>query len=177
MSNNVLFLLLIIFFFFTLNYGKIQEKHVGDYIIVFDEYNPRDWYSAEDYCQINFGTNLASIHSQDDFDTITNGLFVAHEDYCTWIGLNDINNETGFDGTINAPWEYTDGTNYDWELPWDPCCPRTSDDCVYLLFMKDHVVSGPGRYEFISSSCNGTLHPQRDIYHCHTQWACNGTCY
>ena len=164
MSCFILFSAIPLLFIFAK--GQIAENHVGDYIIVHDPDASRDWFSAEDYCETNFGTKLASLHSQDDYDAIENGLVVT-SGVCTWIGLNDINNEAGSDGTISATWEYTDGTNYDWELPWYPGEPSPNaggrdNDCVYLL----------GTSGFIDVWCDGLV--ANTVHSCFSQWVCNG---
>ena len=61
------------------------------------------WSDAEDYCETIFGTNLASIHSDDD----NNEIYTLISTTLSWIGLNDIDNDGTFIWTDNTDVDYT----------------------------------------------------------------------
>ena len=91
--------------------------YIADCIFI-DKYTYHDtkmiWTDAQEYCQDTFGTDLASVHSDQDMDIITtlsNGLRV-------WIGLNDIDEEGTF--------IWTDGSPFDYAI-WKPGEPNNYD--------------------------------------------------
>ena len=51
-----------------------------------------------------------------------------------WIGLNDIRNESGTDGSITTgTWAWSDDSPTDFEITWAPGEPNTSgdEDCAW----------------------------------------------
>ena len=125
------------------------------------------WHSAKTFCLL-FGTNLASIHSESDFNetrnlcqnehpTITNGP-------SCWIGLNDVDNE--------SVWKWEDGTVTDYGFinnlstnptsgifPWatnnqnqsEPNDASGNEDCVILWRLHD--------YKWNDASCDANYYP------------------
>ena len=97
-----------------------------------------DWYTAENYCNTHFGTNLASVHSTDEFDDLNyvyqEKVFVYNTD--VWIGLhyNDNNQFEWIDGTTTTG----DDDDFDYNSLWDTNEPNNYNSnafnnvCVYL---------------------------------------------
>ena len=88
----------------------------------------RVWPEAQQYCQDQFGTDLASVHSDQDQEIITTVSNGAKG----WIGLHDIDKEGTF--------IWVDGTTFDYGstlyiLPWRPDRPNDyqgREDCVMI---------------------------------------------
>ena len=88
----------------------------------------RVWPEAQQFCQDQFGTDLASVHSEQDQEIITTVSNGAKG----WIGLHDIDQEGTF--------IWVDGTTFDYGstlyiLPWRPDRPNDyqgGEDCVMI---------------------------------------------
>ena len=73
------------------------------------------WIDSEDYCVNTLGTNLASLHSERDFQESLN---VCDDSYCH-IGLNDRDNEMQFEWTDETTFDYASdisGAVYPWHV-------------------------------------------------------------
>uniref|UniRef100_A0A8C6LR86 C-type lectin domain-containing protein n=1 Tax=Nothobranchius furzeri TaxID=105023 RepID=A0A8C6LR86_NOTFU len=66
----------------------------------------KDWADAEKYCNL-FGGNLASYHSEDDYNFIRHLIYrAAHSDRQSWVGGND--------AVQDCTWFWSDGSNFDY---------------------------------------------------------------
>ena len=147
--------------FFKNVVASITINSVGEYTCVFDNANTYNFYDALAYCESQ-GVSLASIHSDSDQSDFENSLVDPLA--WTWIGLNDINNEAFFDGSINASWEYTDGTPYDYEIAWFPSFgefrgdPDGGDaqDCV-LWWIYTYEVDNTEYPSYIDAACGSAF--------------------
>ena len=97
-----------------------------NYIFVQDQKN---WFSAELYCQNNFGTHLGTIISDEDLKEairiINDTNKLINDNYDIWIGLNDILNEGDF--------VWIDGTSCDYV---------TSGDCRDDPHWIEQIITG-----------------------------------
>eukprot|EP01084_Bolivina_argentea_P153556 267750_1 len=98
-----------------------------------------DFYSANDYCLNNFGTNLASIHSDYESQEISDLCNTYSYQNCL-IGLNDINYE--------GVYEWIDGSVVDYPINWkdgspdNQCseCGGIEEDCCILYNGDDQKI-------------------------------------
>lgn len=75
------------------------------YHFIFDGSILRNWYEAQAYCNITFGTNLATIETVEKSE-IAMQIMITDEgnpSLPSWIGLNDINTEGEWGWISNAP--------------------------------------------------------------------------
>ena len=95
---------------------KAQDNYIGST----EELN---WTDSEAYCLSQFGTHLASIHSDDNFDDAA--TFVEAEGRSHWIGMSDLATE--------GVYQWTDGSNASY-FQWDSSEPDEDldTDCVYM---------------------------------------------
>ena len=110
--------------------------------------NALNFTAAQSYCQEQLGTDLASIHSETEYDELIasisssahylgDGVWIGG----VWIGLNRLN--TNDDQT----WEWTDGSPWDWGTnvsggvyPWidfEPNNKGGSEKCVTTAAWND----------------------------------------
>ena len=96
------------------------------------------WEEANEYCYDTYGTQLATINSDEDWNDVLD-LFAMDSSYTqAWIGLNDVNNDGTFEwATLN----YSDtpiilSTSWD---NWGTGEPNggTNENCVESNFYKD----------------------------------------
>ena len=106
------------------------------YILIEKDYT---WQQARSFCRSNLSTDLASIHSDDDNFEIKQLLLNKGNSYLTWIGYNDIDNESewkwsdGSDGISSSFGANVSGGVYPWHN--DPNQPSNSggdEDCTEL---------------------------------------------
>eukprot|EP01084_Bolivina_argentea_P293141 504133_1 len=82
------------------------------------------WIDADNYCQTQYGTHLASIHSLDtgyDWNEIITQMNISEID-SVWVGLHDVNN--------NGNYTWSDGTFFDDTLSIFESLPN--GQCVYI---------------------------------------------
>ena len=103
MNGVLIFALLLV----NIAFGTISINKNGYFIGVYDDTNNYNWFEAKEYCMINFGSSLASIHSLNDQINLINSLII--DNITSWIGLNDIATESNY--------QWSDGTDYDYNLP------------------------------------------------------------
>ncbi|XP_071372767.1 ladderlectin-like [Centroberyx affinis] len=101
--------------------------------------SPRTWVQAESYC-LNFGANLASVHSFEEYQFIlemvrrNTGAFPS-----TWIG--------GTDAFQDRLWFWSDGSRFDYQL-WNRGEPNNyggREPCVVMNFR--------GRISMVGEDC------------------------
>ena len=124
-----------------------------------------DWFSAELYCQNNFGTHLATIISDQD---LKEAIKIINEtnNFDIWIGLNDILNDGEF--------VWIDGTSCDYVTSGD-CkddphwietvtiisgfhCGKINTDFIAEgngTRVFEHSLCDPPKYERVQFLCNG----------------------
>ena len=94
-------------------------KRSDNYIYV--QYPQKGWRKAEQFCRDKFGTNLASVHSDEEMNEITDLINGAS----VWIGLHDIRIEKKFRWIDKSDVDYT---------KWAPGEPNDdgnkNEDCV-----------------------------------------------
>ena len=114
------------------------DGQLNKYIYVYNDGNYR-YDQAQEQCQILFGTDLASIHSDRDLheaQLLCNATQTI--DRSCFVGLNDLNNDT--------IWEWIDGTTFDYgttlgEYPWFEGEPNNPlrEHCVELRHQFDFL--------------------------------------
>lgn len=142
----------------------INETYNEHYISVIDSSDTYNFYQAKDYCIVNYGSSLASIHNISQLNSFQNILFKNDKtDFVVWIGLNDI--------LYEGNWTYTDGTQFDsstynmW-FPWGANQPDNNssvgEDCVAYLQLN---------HSFYDYSCD-TNHSHQFVCnrHSNTNW-------
>ena len=145
---------------FVCDFGTIgiTETIVGNYVGIYNDMKAYTAEEADNYCLSNYGTHLASIHSIEDESAVISTIITDSSG--AWIGLNDIENESGLDRSLDAGWEYTDGTQYDYLINWGPL-PSVGaggwGDCVAYQQFSDWLT---GFYDGYCTNAN-------------TQFVCN----
>ena len=123
-----------------------------------------NWSLAELYCQDVCNSNLASIHSESDFDAISSILNQSLElNRRAWFGLNDIVNELDFVYTDGTPFNFGNNTSTPGNYPWTVDSPADdssngNQDCCNLIrrsprktvFNDDECYE---TYPFICNTC------------------------
>ena len=117
-----------------------------------------NWIDSLLYCENNFGTSLASIHSSDDQTEASNAAYGATPDeeetthVYGWIGLNDY-----FDN--DGSWSWSDGTSFDYAY-WASGEPNNdNEDCAQIAGLTQtryplvNGINGPWNDE----TCTTTL--------------------
>ncbi|XP_060890629.1 galactose-specific lectin nattectin-like [Labrus mixtus] len=93
-------------------------------------FNEKDWDDAEDSC-IEQGGNLASIHSDEDYNALRNLVKTSTGiDKQTWVG--------GYDAVKEACWRWSDGSSFNFDN-WGPKEPNNfgkGEHCLELNFNK-----------------------------------------
>ena len=117
-------------FILDLTSCTIHYNNNGYYIGVFDDTNKYNWFESKKYCMVEFGSTLASIHSDADYYNLLDARIDQTES--TWVGLYDINWDSG-DGN----WRWSDGTDFNYNVPWEPGEPNNggadgNEDCGEL---------------------------------------------
>ena len=132
---------------FQFVYGTIYQDQVGLYIGIYDDSSIYTWSHAQAYCEIVYGTSLASIHSSTDESACSLARYTTS--YYAWIGLNDISTE--------GVWTWSDDTPYDYAIAWSSGQPDNSgnEDCVHFF--------STASASFNDRSCDST----------HRQFVCN----
>ena len=81
---------------------EMDDFVVGNYYV---SNTPMTWSDANNYCNITYGTSLATITNDDDAQTLLD-LFEQNGDY--WIGLYDYTEDnTGWAWVSGYPWFVT----------------------------------------------------------------------
>ena len=123
-----------------------------------------NWNMAEVYCQETCNSNLASIHSQSDFDEIAQ-LFEHHSEINTsvyqevWFGLHDIHNELGFVFSDNTPFDWANDISKPGNYPWTRDSPANdsingNQDCGTIIKYSDQdALWRPRLYFYNDNEC------------------------
>ena len=138
-------------------FGKLFEKpsSTGQYINVYQPYETVNWFDAKDYCMDNFASSLASVHSSDDETELLDSR--VDTSVWTWVGFNDINNESiaGDTSLGNNRWQWTDGSDFDYALNWgsgQPDDAGSNEDCGMYYpqgTANDYVCESGQLHQFI----------------------------
>ena len=106
----------------TLEIVSSNKNYVGVYLT-----NGTNWYDARLYCQREFGTDLASIHTESQNTEAASVVYQAGYLQGAWIGLNDILNESIFIWSDNTSFNYSS---------WHPDEPNNlgDEDCGEINF-------------------------------------------
>ena len=59
--------------------GTISTNNNCDYIGVYDDTNTYSMFEAKEYCMVNYGSSLASIHSDNDSISVENARLIGHK--------------------------------------------------------------------------------------------------
>ena len=131
---HTLFSFLILGFAITkLVSGQLYTNESENFYYYFDSSNTISWQNAEQACINDHGTLLASVHSSSDENEIFAYMHDGTYNFY-WIGLNDIRNESGTDGSISTgTWKWSDDSPTDFEITWAPGEPNMSgdEDCAW----------------------------------------------
>ena len=85
-----------------------QPQPRSYYFVSVPENEKLNWFQAQEYCQDNYGTNLATVTTRRDFELAVNIMNESGDPYVpTWIGLNDINKEGVWRWASNSPCDST----------------------------------------------------------------------
>eukprot|EP01083_Nonionella_stella_P062508 162504_1 len=129
------------------NHANCQTKHraiCNSCNSKFNKYIPieivSDWYEAQALCHSYYGTDLASIHSQEDYDEAV--LIADLLSYDVWIGLHDRISEETFSWVDGTPFDFaTDlsGGKYPWHQnnPSSGWLGLGEEDCVEISYGFD----------------------------------------
>jgi len=115
---------------------------------------PLDWSSANEYCQYQCNSNLASIHTSAEY-------FIAQEVIANngitepvWIGLNNANNPDTFE------WSDSSGlTSSNWD-DQQPDLSSTTKHCVAINPLNNNKwfnTESSNEYPFLCNSCEGII--------------------
>ena len=113
-------------------------KH-DNYIAIEAENYGLNWEEANQFCQDEFDTQLASIHTTDEYNSINTMMIELGWDndddddlnYKVWIGLTDIENEKTY--------IWADGTIYDSNnANWASGQGKSSEDCVAMRLSESN---------------------------------------
>ena len=138
----------------TMKYFFNGTKYIGVYAP-----SGINWYNALSYCQSEFGTSLASIHSENDQIAASDATYAAtpfsveSESFLAWIGLNDYFDN---DGTFS----WSDGTSFNYNY-WGSGEPNSA---------SGHCVTIQGLTSTRYPLTNGVNGPWND-------WSCSNTPY
>ena len=113
----LLFVLLVLSILHSCN-SRIATDETSKYIRVrFTDCTTVNFYSAKEFCMSRYKSTLASIHSDDDYYEI---IDIVDNYENAYIGLHDLRfNESIVNYTTKFNWEWTDGTDYDYQIKWD----------------------------------------------------------
>ena len=110
-----------------------------------------NWEISGALCRIQYGTELASLHSNDDYDEAKS--IVDDAGTSAWIGLNDMDTEDTFIWSDGTPFDFgTSSSNSKGTYPWypgqpdncDQCNPDFEEDCVEISHNLDSKLNdGP----------------------------------
>ena len=114
------------------------------------------WSDGEAYCMDNYGTNLASIHDEDQNVEASNLCYTT--EYDCYIGLNDID--------IANVYVWTDGSLFDYDS-WSPSEPSatTNEYCIRIAARGSSVFGAWGdrdcerEYAILCNKFNPTADP------------------
>ena len=135
-----------------------------------------NWNSAEVYCKETCNSNLASIHSESDFDQIARIFEEAsfinksiHQK--AWFGLHDIHNEMGFVFSDNSSFDWGNDVSSPGNYPWAEDSPANDSingdqDCGNIIRFKGqgygtqaYVYNDDECYELHRFFCNQCSSP------------------
>eukprot|EP01084_Bolivina_argentea_P272036 463076_1 len=108
------------------------EESDDKYIYVNEQ---RNWFDAEQYCQDHYGTNLATILSEEDMMRVR---LLTGPGIEAWIGLNDLGTESF--------WEFSDGTT---------CGPQSCSNLPLWVFGEPNNYNATGK---IGEDCGHVSH-------------------
>ena len=153
--------------------SSVTVNENGNFVIWEDKDNLYNWSDAHNVCQAYFGSDLASIHSNEDlaavFDAISNITADTSYDYNTskigaWLGLTRIpvnltinvnsNYNYGNDRQTDSGWlwQWIDGSSYDYDLGSHATIDLSGDgknpNCVELIMNQENR-----SYQFKTSEC------------------------
>ena len=146
------FISLVVFVFFNNRVNcTITETRGTYYIRILDDTNTYNWFYAKDYCSRNYGTSLASVHSDEEESDLASILDDSGDRI--WIGYNDMRSE----GT----WIWTDGSinDEDFEINWNDGEPNNSGGDQHCA----NYYPSSGTFKVDDTSCFNT----------NAQFACN----
>ena len=127
--------------------GEIYSDSVGSYIGVYDDASTYTWYTAKSYCELVYGTSLASFHSSTEESACNLARYT--NSYVAWIGYNDISSE----GT----WQWSDGTSNDYNVSWNSGEPNDygGEDCAtFRAVASISLNDAPCSTEYSQFICN-----------------------
>ena len=109
------------------------EPTPGHFLLVEELLN---FTEAQDYCQLHFGTSLASIHSEEERDEAEELCQARQRGTGCWIGLYRV-----LKGEAGKPWYWTDATPLDYGFVEgvatageDPWWPSSNEYVICFLF-------------------------------------------
>ena len=106
--------------------SETSTRQIGNYICVYDDSSTYTWYMALYYCEIVYGTSLASIHSSTDETAAELSRYSTSSE--AWIGFTDADAE--------SVWLWIDGTPVNYNISWNPGEPNDyygAEDCATFL--------------------------------------------
>eukprot|EP01084_Bolivina_argentea_P204581 349400_1 len=129
-------------------------NHSSAYYLSLSEFK---WLNASNYCQNHCHSQLASIHSEEDYQNIKQ-LLEYYKPYIVQdisIGLNNISGQ-GFDWSDGSVFDYANGTVGSY--PWRSNRPHGQ---LVVVLNKDTLefqdVGSAGRRHFLCNHCDGVI--------------------
>eukprot|EP01084_Bolivina_argentea_P097001 174360_1 len=128
-------------------------EYVPQYYLITKQLN---WTDAQTYCQHECGSNLVSIHSNEEYNTLRL-ILSQHIQFKIWIGL--------FNDTREGQYKWADRTIFDYgnqqnTTPWANVQNSSAQNCVLLNATNQqwNTANCSTQHYFVCNNCYPTYH-------------------